>query len=428
LNAYFVNTTAEKTILAHPAGSMTEEAEARFLLGKSFFRIPWVEAPSATTARDGLGPLFNANTCIHCHPHNGAGRVFKEDGTLHRSLLLRLAKPKAENDAERETLHKNGFVPDPVYGAQLSLHAIAPVKPEGTPVVSYKAATFTYPDGTTATLHTPVYSVENLGYGPLHKETTLSARIAPSLIGLGHLTAIPAADILAREDPADKDHDGISGKAQWVYSPETNQKELGRFTWKGSAATPKQQAAAAFHHDMGLSNPIYPQPNCTAAQRECNERAALSAHELDVPQERLDAVAAYITNLKIPLPKKIDAKGKQLFETVGCAACHVPQHVTDQGVVIRPYTDLLLHDMGEGLADGRSEFLAGGREWRTAPLWGIGLKKQTAGAAHYLHDGRARTIEAAILWHGGEAQQARNAFAALPKAARQSLLHFLESL
>ena len=179
---------------------------------------------------------------------------------------------------------------------------------------------------------------------------------------------------------------------------------------------------------MGITTPLYPKENCSDTQRECHAHAALSNHEHDATMERLDAVTTYISSLKVPLPKSIDKKGKGLFKQVGCADCHVPRFVTDQGIVIRPYTDLLLHDMGEALADERSEFLAEGNEWRTAPLWGIGLKKTTAGATNYLHDGRARSLEEAILWHGGEAKAAREAFTNLEKADRIRLLGFLESL
>ena len=179
---------------------------------------------------------------------------------------------------------------------------------------------------------------------------------------------------------------------------------------------------------MGITTPLYPKENCTDAQPECQKHAGLSDHEHDATEERLNAVAAYITSLKVPLPKTFDQEGKTLFTQIGCANCHVPRFVTDQGIVIKPYTDLLLHDMGEALADERSEYLAEGNEWRTAPLWGIGLKKLTAGAAYYLHDGRARSIEAAILWHGGEAKGAQDAFVNLQKEERIRLLKFLESL
>lgn len=428
LNTRFINTTESRDILTHLRGDLSGKALDHVIVGKSFFRIPWVEAPSATTARDGLGPLFSANTCIHCHPHNGAGRVYKESGSPHRSLLLRLSKRTAQTPEERAEVEKSGFVPDPVYGAQLSIDAVDPLPPEGRIEVTYETSAFRYPGGATATLHKPSYTITRLGYGPFHNETVFSARIAPSLIGLGHLEKIPQEALLSREDIADRDNDGISGKAQWVHSPETGKTELGRFTWKAAAASYRQQAAAAFHNDMGISNPLYPAHNCTDAQTECQKRGALSAHELDLTDERLDAVAAYLSALKVPLPKQIDQKGGELFEGIGCAKCHVPRHVTSEGIAIRPYTDLLLHDMGEALADDRTEFKAEGSEWRTAPLWGIGLKKRTAGAAHYLHDGRARSIEEAILWHGGEADSAKRAFVHLKQADRTRLLEFLETL
>jgi len=250
------------------------------------------------------------------------------------------------------------------------------------------------------------------------------------LIGLGHLEKIPQQEILAHEDIDDKNKDGISGKANYVFNPQTNQTELGRFTWKASAATIKHQTAAAAHNDMGLSNPFFPSHNCTPKQTACLKEAQKSGKEFDLPQERLDAIAYYLSHLKVPASREPQKhlEGKRTFDTLGCIACHTASYTTLEGINISPYSDLLLHDMGEGLMDGRSEFLANGSEWRTPPLWGIGLYKTVSGEANYLHDGRARTIEEAILWHGGEAQSAKERFMRFEKKDREKLIQFLESL
>ncbi|MCH9814742.1 MAG: thiol oxidoreductase [Epsilonproteobacteria bacterium] len=409
-----------------PPKSMTHDEEDMFILGKSFFRVPWVEAPSATTARDGLGPLFNANTCITCHPNNGAGVAVTKNGTMTRSHLLRLSH---KNPKDMQKVKTIGFEPDSMYGAQLSLNGNHSVPYEGKVSLTYNTIDGTYPDGTTYSLRKPHYTITKKVYGAFDKETIFAPRIGTPLIGLGLLEDIPQKDILNLEDINDSNHDGISGKANLVYSPETNKTTLGRFTWKASASTVKVQSAAAAHNDMGLSNPLFPSDNCSEKQEACL-KAPKGKHTFDLPGNRLDAITYYVSNLSVPNQRnpKQHTKGAKLFKTLNCTACHVTTHKTVNGETIHPFTDLLVHDMGEGLADGRSEFLADGREWRTAPLWGIGLYKTVSGEANYLHDGRARTIEEAILWHGGEAQKSKNAFMALDKKSRAQVLQFLHSL
>lgn len=410
--------------LSHPLSGMGETETDRFILGKSFFRIPWVEAPSATTARDGLGPLFSANTCITCHPNNGAGVPLDAKGTPSRSLVFRLSRPVPR--PQGDTL---GFVPDPVYGNQISVNGVFGVPYEGRPAVAYTERAGTYPDGTTYSLRVPAYSLAELHYGPLADDTVLAPRIGPALIGLGLLERVSDDTLLALEDPDDKNGDGVSGRANRVWSPELNATVIGRYTWKASASSVRVQTAAAMHNDMGLTTSLFPEENCMPSQKTCRE-APKGAHPLDAPDPRLDAVAYYVSNLKTPLPRnpKEHTEGAELFRQIGCAACHLPTLAAGE-TPIHPYTDLLLHDMGEGLADGRSEFLAHGGEWRTAPLWGLGLRKTTGdGDPGYLHDGRARSVEEAILWHGGEGETAKRLFTSLEKNQRATLLAFLESL
>ncbi len=416
-----------KNAFTHPIRGLSYEEEDIFILGKSFFRVPWVEAPSATTARDGLGPLFNANTCIHCHPRNSAGIAVDEKGKPTRSLLLRLSHKNSDN---KNLLKTVGFEPDSTYGTQLSKHSNANIAKEAVYSVVYTDVNGTYPDGSHYSLRKPTYHVTDMGYGNFDKETVVAPRIGSALIGLGQLELISEKDILAYEDVNDRDGDGISGKANYAYDPETNTTKLGRFTWKASATTVKHQSAAAAHNDMGLSNPIFPSHNCTDKQKSCLDASKRSEHAHDLTEQRLNAIAFYLSNLAIPKQRnaKQHIEGQKIFNSLNCKSCHVPQYKTASGIMIQPYSDLLLHDMGEGLADGRSEFLATGNEWRTPPMWGIGLYEKASGEANYLHDGRARSIEEAILWHGGEAEKSKKDFMDLAKEKRDKLILFLKSI
>ena len=408
---------------------LSGEDEEKRAIGRSFFTIPWVEAPSATTARDGLGPLFSANTCMHCHPNNGAGVPVDKDGKVTRSLVMRLSIDPKKNRND-EAIKKYGFIPEPTYGGQLSLNGTSDTPYEGVVRVSYKEVVGKYDDGEEYVLRHPTYTIDDLQYGPLHKDTNIAPHIALALVGLGAIEMIDKNDILAKEDINDSDGDGISGKANWVFNPETNTTELGRFTWKAASATVKQQVANAAHNDMGLSNPLYPGENCTDVQEECL-KAYKSAHEFDLPMNRLDAIAFYVKTLKIPTQRKSANfdKGKEIFNRIGCASCHTPSYrLKNIGVTIHPYSDFLLHDMGDALSDGHTIFKAEPNEFRTPPLWGIGLYKKVSGEMALLHDGRARSIEEAILWHGGEALQAQLSFKALSKKERDMLVEFLKGI
>ena len=272
----------------------------------------------------------------------------------------------------------------------------------------------------------------------------LSPRVAPAMIGLGLIEAIPAADILAQTDPDDRNRDGISGRANIVWSREFDQPMLGRFGLKAGSPTVNDQSAAAFHGDIGISTPLYPQPwgDCTETQTTCQTapHGDGDARGQEVDVEGLGLVTFYSRNLAVPARRDVKdptvLRGKQVFYETGCAGCHTPKFVTNRLVdqpeqsfqLIWPYSDLLLHDMGEGLADGRPEARATGREWRTPPLWGIGLTKQVSAQARFLHDGRARSLLEAILWHGGEASLQKERVIALSKADRVALIQFLESL
>ncbi len=417
--------------------------ELDFKLGNALFRKTWIAAPASTLASDGLGPLYNARACQDCHLKDGRGHV-PAPGERGVSLFLRISLPGGSAPAEIEEYLATQ--PDPVYGSQLQDFASPGQTPEGQMQISYADQPVTLADGTVVTLRAPTYAIADPAYGALHPDLMLSPRVAPQMIGLGLLEAIPAADILARQDPDDADGDGISGRANIVISAEFGVPMLGRFGLKAGAPTVREQSAAAFAGDMGLSTTLHPDPwgECTAAQSDCRE--APHGQEpgvrdgLEVDAASLDLVTLYARNLGVPARRDVDdptvLRGKEVFHAAQCAACHVPNAVTNRldgqdaqsFQLIWPYTDLLLHDMGPGLADNRPEARATGTEWRTPPLWGIGLTQQVSGHTEFLHDGRARSLLEAVLWHGGEAEAARAAVVALPKADRDALITFLESL
>ncbi|MEZ5535822.1 MAG: di-heme oxidoredictase family protein [Thiolinea sp.] len=420
-----------------PAKNLGILRRDNFFIGNAFFKQPWVIAPASTSARDGLGPLFNTNTCQGCHVKDGRGQppLSKDDDFL--SALVRLSVPAltAEHD---ELVLKTGVVPEPNYGDQLQPKGIPGVKGEATPRLSYQQISGQFADGETYTLLKPELSLGGLNYGALHKDVQTSVRVAPAMIGLGLLEAIPEDVILQRADPDDEDGDGISGRPNRVWSIDQQQTVLGRFGWKANQPTVKQQSEGAFNGDMGITTVAFAEQNCTPVQEKCQQ--APGGGQPEISAEIMEKVTFYATTLAVPARRNVDdpvvLKGEQLFQSAGCTACHVSEYKTGElagfpelsNQLIRPYTDLLLHDMGEGLADGRPDFQASGREWRTPPLWGIGLVETVNGHTRFLHDGRARNLLEAVLWHGGEAEASRQQVLQMDKAERDALIVFLNSL
>lgn len=436
--------TAARTALSQPSANMDTTRGLDFELGRALFEKLWVAAPTATTASDGLGPLYNARACASCHIGNGRGHAPESDTDRATAMVLKLSVPGTGDGAEAIRAHL-AALPDPVYGGQLQERSTPGLPAEGRLAVRWTPVPVALGDGTVVALRRPAYSVADAAYGPLDPGIRLSARIAPPMTGLGLIEAIPEADILAGADPVDGDGDGISGRPNRVWSREFGQWMLGRFGWKAAQPTVAQQGSDAFAHDIGLSTPLDPAPwgDCTAAEPAC--RAAPHGttgndEGLELPSVAMDLVTFYARNLAVPARRDPgDAQvlhGKQVFHDAGCAGCHRPKFVTHRLAdrpeqsfqLIWPYSDLLLHDMGLDLADARAEFDAQGAEWRTAPLWGLGLAQQVSPGAGFLHDGRARTVLEAILWHGGEAQAARDAVITLPTGDREALLAFLNSL
>jgi len=426
----------DQNAFSQPSANLTPSRRLDFSVGNSFFRNPWVIAPSTTTARDGLGPLFNTNACQNCHIKDGRGHPPAPDSDNAVSMLVRLSLPA--QPGQEVLLERQGVIAEPVYGGQLQDGAVPGVAPEGRVRVNYSSATITLSDGQQVELHKPELQISRLGYGELQPGTLFSARVAPPMIGLGLLEAIPEAAILANADPDDGNRDGISGRPNRVWDRASQTTRLGRFGWKAGQPSLDQQNADAFFNDMGLSSTVIAGSSCSASQQDCLRLP--HGGESEVSEHILAQVLFYTRNLGVPARRQVDApqvlRGKGLFHEAGCAACHTPRFSTAAdaaepelaGQTIRPYSDLLLHDMGAGLADNRPEFLASGREWRTPPLWGIGLTETVNGHTRFLHDGRARNLLEAILWHGGEAEAARQKVIAFDADQRAALLAFLDSL
>lgn len=424
------------------------EGQARFKIGNAFFRKIWVSSPASTKSSDGLGPLYNARACQHCHLKDGRGHTpagnWPDDDAI--SFFLRLSIPPQNDEQKRQLAsHRTTTIPEPTYGGQFQDLAIQGHAAEGHLHIDYQDKSVQLADGSQVTLRQPTYQVRDLGYGPMHPDTMLSPRIAPPMIGLGLLEAIPQQSIRRNADPHDDDGNGISGRTNEVWSHDANRATLGRFGWKAGNPSVRQQSAAAFSGDMGLSTEMFPGPagDCTKPQDRCRNAPNgedTASSEPEITNQMLDFVTFYAQNLAVPKRRGAKdpqvLKGKALFHQSGCALCHIPSfttaivkgqpHLSNQK--IWPYTDLLLHDMGQGLADNSPEGEADGREWRTPPLWGVGLTETVSGHSLLLHDGRARNVEEAILWHGGEASSARDAYASLSKDEREALIAFVNSL
>lgn len=422
--------TVGQNAFSQAAENLVGARRDAFFDGNSIFNRNWTTAPASTSATDGLGPTFNARSCSSCHFKDGRGRPPLSADEKMSSMLIRLSVPGTDEHG--------GPKPEPTYGGQLNPLGILGVPGEGDPRVVTALKAGHYPDGTDYELAVPSYELRDLAYGDLAKDVMLSPRVAPQMIGLGLLSAIDEADLLANADPDDADADGISGRPNHVWDVASESVAIGRFGWKANQPGLEQQNAGAFIGDIGITSSLFPSQNCTAAQSEC--LAAVSGGDPEVDDKHLDQVDYYSKYLAVPARRDVGdsvvAQGEMLFGRLGCGGCHtetfktidVPGFAELSQQTIHPYTDLLLHDMGDDLADGRPDFEADGNEWRTPPLWGIGLFKDVNGHTRYLHDGRARNLEEAVLWHGGEAQAAADAFKALAQDERDALLRFLGSL
>lgn len=416
---------------AQPIRPLSEAEQTTFFQGRTLVRQSWVIPPSENRSIAGLGPLYNRISCIACHTGNGRGFAPVHPNEPLRSMLVRLSMPGTG-------LHGSP-APTSNYGDQLNESGAPGVPGEGRVKVTYKLRQVSFSDGEVITLREPELNFLDLAYGDLPKNVLTSPRIAPPLYGLGLLEAVPEATLAALErapKPA-----GIKGHLNRVWDSAQGKLVVGKFGWKANSPNLRQQIASAFVGDMGITSSLFPIENCTEIQASC--KSAPSAGNPELTDEQLFQTEFYHLALAVPSGKEkagVSApdfqRGAQLFKEAHCAACHVPELKTGHfprlpalsNRVIRPHSDLLLHDMGDSLADGRPDYLASGREWRTPPLWGIGLAQFIEPKAGFLHDGRARTLVEAILWHGGEAEISMQSFKNMPKSDRDTLIHYLESI
>ncbi|OXL25409.1 thiol oxidoreductase [Psychrobacter sp. DAB_AL32B] len=442
-----------------PSSNITASRKGSFFIGNAFFRQPWVIAPASTDSRDGLGALFNVAACQSCHVKDGRGHAPMTSDDDADSLLIRLAMP-ATTDEQRQQLQDSLIekVVHPMYGGQLQDRGIQGVPAEARIAVQWTDKPVTFADGYVETLRAPIFNLTNPGYGPFDGELMVSPRIALPMIGLGLLEQIPDADIKKQVASNHKNSSDIKGKFNLVMDPQTGKVALGRFGWKAGQTKLLTQNQSAFNEDMGLTSSIRPTESCMPTQSACMN-AATGADEqgngkqpVEVNDEVAKFVEFYTRNLAVPHRRNADDKlvlaGKKRFYDMGCQSCHTPRyqlpktdddHIEQHGQVIYPYTDLLLHDMGDDLADRtiagklppknlQVEFLANSYEWRTPALWGIGLAQTVDPQATFLHDGRARTLMEAVLWHGGEAKKQQQKVLKLDKQGRTELNAFLQSL
>ncbi len=408
---------------SYPVPTLSALERRAFAVGNAFFKDNWIAAPASAEGRDGLGPLFNARSCSGCHLRDGRGRPPEPGEDVATGLLLRIGVAAQGADQAH-----------PSYGGQIQDQALPGIAPEGRIQITYREIPGVYADGMPFKLQAPSYTIADPAYGPLGETVKLGPRVAPQMIGLGLLEAIPTADLVA----AATEREGVSGRVHWVRDRRSGERVPGRFGWKATEATVEQQVAAAFVNDIGITSILFPDEAVAGDQLAAD--VYVSGGDPELSDHKLQRVTFYSAVLGVPAQRDVDApevrRGAELFDSVACTACHRPSWTTGPSElhgglasqVIHPYTDLLLHDMGSALADGKRDGDAQPTEWRTPPLWGIGLFEATNGHTRYLHDGRARSLEEAVLWHGGEAKASRERFVKLPSAEREALLAFLGSL
>jgi CxxC motif-containing protein (DUF1111 family) len=413
---------------ALPAPGLDAAQLEFFANGRQEFHQHWVVLP-AIGGKWGRGPTSNGEECTGCHAGNGRGRAPETADENLVSMVLRLSMPGVDTHG--------GPMPHPHYGDQLQEQGeLGKVPAEGEASIGWIEHDEFLADGTRVQLRSPRIGFRRLAFGPPGDDVLVSPRIAPPVIGAGLLDAVPEATLL--EIAAAQRARGYNGRPNYVWDEGRRSTVVGRFGWKASQPSLSQQTASAYLADMGVTTVLYPADNCPPVQAACRKRPGGT-----VPEQTyrpFDEILFYMRALGVPAQRQAQnadvVRGGRLFTQAQCAVCHMPELTTGNypdfprlaHQTFRPYTDLLLHDMGEGLADGRPDYLAGPRDWRTAPLWGLGLSATVNGNAGLLHDGRARDATEAILWHGGEAAAAREAFRNMPRSDRDAMLAFLASL
>jgi len=416
-----------------PIPGLKRDELAFFNRGKKALAATWVVFP-LLGGDWGLGPTFIADACTGCHIRGGRGVVNPVSENLLIHQLVRLSVPGSTATGAPN--------PHPAYAGQLQVKGAQfgvetnVVPAEGLAYLDWQEQPYEFPDGSSVMLREPTLRIEGLNFGPLGAETMTSVRNTQALVGLGFLEAVPESTL--RELALKQKETGLNGRLNVVWDDINNQSAIGRFGWKANEPNIAQQIAGAFRGDLGVTSPIYKTENCPDIQSMCKQMPPGNNPELI--QSDWDAISFFVRASSVPARRNAQKptvlRGEELFDAIGCAGCHTPTLKTGEypplpllsDRVIHPYTDLLLHDMGEQLSDGRPDFEAGPRDWRTPPLWGIGLSSRVNGSTHLLHDGRARSVLEAILWHGGEAQPSTEKFSQLSKQNRRDLVSFVESL
>lgn len=425
--------TPDDQIFLQPVAELSPTDSVLYEEGMKQFKASWSVFP-LIDGEWGLGPTFHASSCVGCHVNGGRGKTVDDASKTSFQQLVRLSLPGT--DAYGEPL------PHPAYGNQLQVFGIYgeslsnPVVGEADLRIDWELQKAALADGTEVELRRPQNRITKLAFGPLGEKTLISLRNTPVVYGMGYLDAVPEADILALA--AKQKSLGLNGRPNYVKDDATGKQLLGRFGWKANQPTLKQQVAAAHMGDMGITSTLYHEQNCPKVQVQCQNAHTTGKHELT--DQAWNAVTFFLAGVEAPKRPLPDSdkyiQGEKLFRGAGCTGCHVPELKTGKFPMLtaienkqfRPYTDLLLHDMGDDLADNRPDFKAGGRDWRTAPLWGLGLSRRVNGSMDLLHDGRARSVLEAILWHGGEAKKARDQFANMKKEDREALISFVHAL
>ncbi|MEW6991829.1 di-heme oxidoredictase family protein [Colwelliaceae bacterium 6441] len=470
-----------------PIPTLTASELAQHLSGDAFFETAYTTAPSDEhPALDGLGPVFNNQDCNSCHQRDGRPSTLTIPQGEERILLgasagIFLRMSIDDGECKMPSIDNNYCKNSPVpgFGTQLFHRGVLkaredwqdkPFTGQADVYLSYQYIEHTYNDGESITLKKPVFTIESAydvadediaNSHILQADVRYSPRNGMPIFGLGLLELIPEQAILELSDELDTNNDGISGRPNWVFDPvkaknnEAVPVALGRFGWKASTPNVRAQSLGALRGDMGITNPLFPQESIanTAMHESYLTRTNFVDTGIDeqgqteASQAFSDDVVFYAETLAVPARRNVSdenvIQGAQLFTQIACATCHHPDFITATGEAtlggvpapealkgqhIYPFSDMLLHDMGDELADNRRDFTATGREWKTRPLWGIGLTKTVNPAAGFLHDGRADTVEEAILWHGGEAKKSRDDFVALTQNQREQLLAFVMSL
>ena len=428
----------DRQAFSEPASVLTLKQRQTFMVGRNVFNRQWA-AITSLNGDWGLGPTFIADRCSACHVNTGRGSPPKSSDEQLLSMLVRLSIPG--------TGEHGGPKPHPNYGDQIQNRSMdgrnvdlafagAPVPNEADLFLDWEEQTVAFADGETVTLHKPKLRIENLKFGELGNDVMLSLRTAQPLVGIGFLDAVPEETILSI---AEKQRAlNFNGRPNRVWDAVNKRLALGRYGWKANVPSLKQQIAAAAIGDMGVNSNLFPEQNCPPAQTICAKQ--LPGNFPEIIDHEIDALELWLQGLAVPARRDVNdpevRRGAALFSSAQCAVCHVPEmktgkfsklpQLSDQ--VFHAYTDMLLHDMGDELADGRPDFKAGPRDWRTPALWGLGLSQTVSGSTAMLHDGRARNVTEAILWHGGEAEVAREAFRNMTKSEREALVKFVEAI